>query len=1292
MIMSLAEFYTSYNEFRKRHFALLKTLKKYREKNDNIAQLGAEINIHVGKGIRTGCILHDEDDRLDCQSWLDIWVAIMREAGNTDYQNVILEDFNSDIYIEHIASDEISKIDVSTLRHLLRWENNGNLQLGKYNVSFTEGEDIHIGDRIYQGTDAEAIRKVLLEVIESRKFRTLLTHTEYLERMEQVAKSYQATYKGILAGRKSKQEEIKEHLDSDAQVVTLYGAGGLGKTRLLLNLRDLLSSDVSLWYVRNEAESVEAELLTLERETKHVIVIDDAHHCLCLSHLREVLVNPDYANKVVLVLATRSVFKESVGYRLGIRSEITEVEIKPLENTDIDELLQSQPYEIGDVEARYELVRLAEGNPLIAGIAARLYQKGEDLLCLSNQELIARYLKEIIQDLPGVDKRSAENYLQLMAVLGTLDLNDGELTDKIFEVLSINYLDANNLVNHLVESGLVEQYGSLIRLSSEVLADRLLLGLLDSKGSRKNSLWQKLIEPFFGKKAKQILSNLAAAELKGESIEAGLFVGEKLDEFRKGLKHEGNFFRYSLLDLFEEVAYFRPDDMLIVIAEIVDAPELLPETIQSQNWGTYAITHEMVLTKVVEVLERAIYRGGLENAIDYLHKLATYQSDNQIYARVRDSAKSALVKIADFRQHKPFHVQYLFLEKIPVWLEQDFILNLSLCLPIIHVVLQISFHWATTDPTQAFTLVFQQGNLSVNTDLEQIRDHALDILYKAYRKTSEISMRLSIVQELHNASPYIDSRYGIHPDTANCVRDNSIKTATFFLEIASEAEFPILDKIIDWLNHVKRFYGFEDEIFSELRAFLKQHKGLQLYRMLVDGWKWDQENEDLDWQESEILRRNKIDEYITTITLSEVNNVVQELETIAIQSQQAKKNDVLSLCTLLKLLGEKKPDIAQKIIEIIIDRDLHLKEYLGFLLAGLNHDNQELVKIYVRDWLSSNHKFLWKAVSVRYNFTDWNLEDLDQAGNVIRQLIGKADPDIDILLLRNIYHMSEYAPETAIEILKVLSTRSHEVVVQQVAETIALQKHQGRAWLIKFQKQQDFLDIIRNFERLSRLDHDVQMCLEMLGETFPMEVIKFLERRILSKPDRYSHEGYYEAFPFAFSDTFKGVRNHPDFPNVLRYVREWTLKLEENYFLYDAAPRLLSALSLNLEGELHKCFMEWIQSQEVDKIGAIASTLRQFNSDRTFYEICREIIIQAKGNEGILSYVKSAIYTTPGAIIGGFSLFYKKRREEINQWLKDSYLDSNLYVRQFTQTIDRSLIESIEREEAREKLNERNWK
>jgi energy-coupling factor transporter ATP-binding protein EcfA2 len=68
--------------------------------------------------------------------------------------------------LQRILDGTQTDTDVEDLR---QWLNSGgvqNLQVGKYNVNIGRGKDIHIGDRIYQGIDAEAIREVVRAVIQ----------------------------------------------------------------------------------------------------------------------------------------------------------------------------------------------------------------------------------------------------------------------------------------------------------------------------------------------------------------------------------------------------------------------------------------------------------------------------------------------------------------------------------------------------------------------------------------------------------------------------------------------------------------------------------------------------------------------------------------------------------------------------------------------------------------------------------------------------------------------------------------------------------------------------------------------------------------------------------------------------------------------------------------------------------------------------------------------------------------------------------------------------------------------
>jgi ATP-dependent Clp protease ATP-binding subunit ClpA len=167
--------------------------------------------------------------------------------------------------LERIAQHQQTADDLDILRRslhhdgkLLQWVS----QDGKFNVNIGEivGGQVHIGDLIYQGSDAEAIRQTVLELLEARKFRSLLTKAEFLDRLEQ---SVLTSYRMPLVGRDTNLKELQQALGKDNRVIVLHGSAGLGKTRLLVALSEVISTKWILWYVRNETESIELDLASL---------------------------------------------------------------------------------------------------------------------------------------------------------------------------------------------------------------------------------------------------------------------------------------------------------------------------------------------------------------------------------------------------------------------------------------------------------------------------------------------------------------------------------------------------------------------------------------------------------------------------------------------------------------------------------------------------------------------------------------------------------------------------------------------------------------------------------------------------------------------------------------------------------------------------------------------------------------------------------------------------------------------------------------------------------------------
>lgn len=92
-------------------------------------------------------------------------------------------DRDLDAIFDRLANQNTTDEDIQILRQLLRVPEGQNvIKIGKYSVSIAEGRDIHIGDKIYQSTDAETIRvivqQVLAEKIRDDTFQRLFSPSE----------------------------------------------------------------------------------------------------------------------------------------------------------------------------------------------------------------------------------------------------------------------------------------------------------------------------------------------------------------------------------------------------------------------------------------------------------------------------------------------------------------------------------------------------------------------------------------------------------------------------------------------------------------------------------------------------------------------------------------------------------------------------------------------------------------------------------------------------------------------------------------------------------------------------------------------------------------------------------------------------------------------------------------------------------------------------------------------------------------------------------------------------------
>lgn len=123
--------------------------------------------------------------------------------------------------LDRVANGAETEGDRQLLRQLLREERSQSVvQLGKYTVNLGQGREIQVGDRIYQGADAETIKTVIQAVLQHPPVvRSQLTPQEYRNRQALLNKVKNFWVQGVLETSLHHQVVIQLGLEDRSHVL-----------------------------------------------------------------------------------------------------------------------------------------------------------------------------------------------------------------------------------------------------------------------------------------------------------------------------------------------------------------------------------------------------------------------------------------------------------------------------------------------------------------------------------------------------------------------------------------------------------------------------------------------------------------------------------------------------------------------------------------------------------------------------------------------------------------------------------------------------------------------------------------------------------------------------------------------------------------------------------------------------------------------------------------------------------------------------------------------------------------
>ncbi len=130
--------------------------------------------------------------------------------------------------LDRIANGEETEGDRQVLRQLLQDKADQSVvQLGKYTVNLGQGREIQVGDRIYQGIDADTIKTVIQAALQQPLARSPLTPQAYRNRQALLNKVKNFWVKGVLEASLHHQVVMQLGLEERSQVLATPWSLGL---------------------------------------------------------------------------------------------------------------------------------------------------------------------------------------------------------------------------------------------------------------------------------------------------------------------------------------------------------------------------------------------------------------------------------------------------------------------------------------------------------------------------------------------------------------------------------------------------------------------------------------------------------------------------------------------------------------------------------------------------------------------------------------------------------------------------------------------------------------------------------------------------------------------------------------------------------------------------------------------------------------------------------------------------------------------------------------------------------
>ena len=792
---------------------------------------------------------------------------------------------------------------------------------------------------------------------------------------------------------------------------------------------------------------------------------------------------------------------------------------------------------------------------------------------------------------------------------------------------------------------------------------------------------------------KQILSRLMGLDNPKADKLLVKFARDIFVDIKKSKDNESIF---EALDLLNEFVYKAPKETIKIVNYIFEKKPT-PLTIHKSKFGEFkGKSHNDLILKGIELLDHIRYIVP-----DEVLKLAEQLSLDEDPA-IKGRALEVVKKFSQYdynvltKSKLGYSVQRKALDFVLAWPRKKQLQRIEFVETVLRELLNPSFEGTTSglnDQAQ-YTITMHSGVVSPTDFLKKMRLEAIDLTHELYKDSEDPKLKLKLIGIFDEASRTPGNvLYG--DDVAQMIVDDLKYIAGIYRKITFGGGTKMADDLgiialieerLYWINKSEKRKVEESE---KLRSDILRDELYHLFRLLAGDPVTYQEQE--GWDTAEKTRNEEIDEVIKSIKKDKLDEWFGKLNKIAGQHILVEEWKFNPFKGFLRKLSEKKPQIADEILEKAFNENSPIKHFTSSFLDGFRTEPHfEIWDKYISQIIKTKDAILVTAIAFSLNLPpESDLKKLvrDKDINILEKIMKKIgefaflkkadDRVLQYALFNTLARNFDRSPKK-IELLLMEEIKSHPKYLNIFFSELPMATH--RKWIdIKKLGKKTIEFLKERMIELTDVDWHVQGLLLEIGERDGLEpVLDVFMARIQKdakkkeKDDRRLGDERYEAIPYHFNPGLsKFIVDHSDY---IKIAGEWISKMTTDWSIYNWH---VSHLFQRLGKGFDEMLSALIQKGNDDSLLKAARAMHSI--DGTNFELCIDIV-RKTDNKRILSQIDSNMYTT-GVVSGEYGLAEAYEGEA--KMLEKYKTDENERVKKFADRMIGSFLDSAKRERQR---------